>query len=367
MKKRLRAIFLMHSIDGFAGSLIGIFIPIYLLTLGYSVKQVFIFYIITYAALTGFFFLAGYCASRWGLKRTILLRFPCLLFYLVALYYLPTKALPLSLLALVNAFNMAFYWFALHIIFTHASEHGEIGNNVGKLFALPKLAGTFAPLLGGFMAVSFGFGFILLLAIILYLVSAIPLLYTDELKQAIDFNLGKAIKIFRRHPRYFVGEMFNTGTSVVESVIWPVFIYLSFKDILSIGALGTLLGIGGILFTLFIGRSSDKTDKRFLLRLGALLMIAVWSMRYFGQNEILFYILTILAGFFSILITVPFASIGYGSAKKDEDGTSEFIITREVAVNIGRVIIFSVAILMVNNIKFSFLLSGLAQIYFLFF
>jgi len=357
----------MHSIDGFAGSLIGIFIPIYLLTLGYSVKQVFVFYIITYAALTGFFFLAGYCASRWGLKRTILLRFPCLIFYLIALYYLPTKALPLSLLALVNACNMAFYWFALHIIFTRASEHGEMGNNVGKLLALPKIAGIIAPLLGGFMAVSFGFGFLFVLAIVLYLVSAIPLFYTDELKQPIDLRFGKAIKIISRHPKYFIGEILNNGTGVVESVIWPVFIYLSFNDILSIGALGTLLGAGGVLFTLFIGRTSDKSNKKFLLRLGALLMIAIWSMRYFGQNEILFYILTILAGFFSILITVPFTSIAYGSAKKDEGGTSEFIILREVAVNTGRVLIFSIAILMIGNIKFSFLASGLVFVYYFFF
>jgi MFS family permease len=357
----------MHSIDGFAGALIGIFIPIYLLTLGYSVTRIFLFYITTYVGITILFFLAGYLAWHFGLKRTILLRFPFLLAYLIMLYFLPTHPTPLWLLATASSFNIALYWFPLHTIFTRASEHEEMGKNVGKLFALPKIAGIFAPLLGGLLTVSFGFGFLFFFAIILYLASAIPLFYVIELKQTIDFSFSKALKIFRRNPKYFVAEMCSNGSSVVEAVVWPIFIYLSFKNILSIGALGTLLGIGGILFTLFIGRSSDKMDKRFLLRLGALLMIAIWSMRYFGQNEILFYILTILAGFFSILITVPFASIGYGSAKKDEDGTSEFIITREVAVNVGRVLIFSVAILMVNNIKFSFLLSGLAQIYFLFF
>lgn len=367
MKRRLRAIYLMHSIDGFAGSLIGIFVPVYLLTLGYTISQIFLFYIIAYLNIAILFFLAGYSAGHFGFKKTILFRFPFLLAYLVMLYFMPTHPTPLWLVALASSFNVALYWFPLHMIFTRASGHEEMGNNVGKLFALPRLAGIFAPLLGGFLTISFGFGILFIFAIILYLISAIPLFYAEEFKQAIDFSYGKAVQIIKRYPKYFIAEMCSNSTSVIEAVIWPIFIYLSFKNLLSIGALGTLLGIGGVLFTLLIGRYSDQVNKKVFLRLGAILMIAVWSMRYFGQNEILFYILTILAGFFTILITVPFASISYGAAKKDEGGVSEFIIVRELAVNAGRITIFLLGMFFVSNIKLTFLLSGFAYIYFFFY
>lgn len=367
MRRRLRAVYLMHSIDGFAGSLIGIFIPIYFLTLGYSVSQIFVFYLILYAALAVLFFLAGYLSSRLGLKRTILARLPFLIAYLAMLYWLPTRHIPLSVIALANSFNLAFYWFPLHIIFTRATDHHEMGNNVGKLFALPKLAGIFAPLLGGFLTFAFGFGFLFASAVILYLVSALPLLYADELKQAVEFTCAKAARIFRRFPRYFFGEMINNAAIAVESVIWPIFIFLSFKNVLSIGALGTALGLGGVLFTLLVGRYSDRMDKKILLRLGALLMMAIWFIRYFGQNAAVAYLLTILAGFFSILIIVPFSSISYGAAKKDEEGVGEFILLREVAVNAGRILLFVSAIALAGNIKATFILSGLAHLYFFFF
>ena len=42
------SIYAMHSIDGIAGGLIGIFIPIYFLTLGYSVSQIFVFFILRF-------------------------------------------------------------------------------------------------------------------------------------------------------------------------------------------------------------------------------------------------------------------------------------------------------------------------------
>lgn len=367
MRRRLKAIYLMHSIDGFAASLVGIFVPVYLLALGYPLRQVLFFYIMIYAALAAFFFLAGYSAGHFGLKRTILFRLPFLMAYLLMLYFLPTHATPLWLIALAGGLNLALYWFPLHIIFTRASEHDEMGNNVGKLLALPKFAGIFAPLLGGFFAAAFGFGPLFIFAIILYFVSAIPLMYADELKQTIEMSRGKAVQIFRRLPKYFLAEAFGNAAGVVEAVIWPAFIYLSFKNILSVGALGTLLGLGGALVTLLVGRYSDRVDKKIFLRLGAALLIAVWFSRYFGQNEILFYVLTILSGFFSILIAVPFTSIAYATAKKDDGGASEFIIVRELAVNAGRVLIFLLGMFLVENIKLTFLLSGLANVYFFFF
>lgn len=366
MRRRLRAVYLMHSIDGFAGSLAGIFVPVYLLTLKYSVSQILIFYIITYLGLTLFFFLAGYSARRLGLKKTILFRLPFLFFYLIALYFLPTRAVPLYLLALANSFNLAFYWFSLHIIFARASEYHEMGNNVGKLFALPKFAGIFAPLLGGLLTVSFGFGPLFIIDIVLYSVSAMPLFFIEELKQTVSFNFKKVAGLLRSYLRYFIAEFFSNASGVVEAVIWPIFIYLSFKNILSVGALGTALGLGGVLFTLLVGRYSDRINKKIFLRLGGILMLFVWTMRYFGQNEYVFYLLTILAGFFSILIIVPFTSLIYGAAKENHGNVSEFIILREVAVNAGRVLIFLLGIIFVSNIKLTFLLSGLGHIYFFF-
>ncbi len=66
----LRPIYIMYSLQGFALSLIGIFIPIYFLTLGYSVSQVLVFYILHYVCLVAFAFAAIYPAKFVGPQRT---------------------------------------------------------------------------------------------------------------------------------------------------------------------------------------------------------------------------------------------------------------------------------------------------------
>lgn len=76
----------------------------------------------------------------------------------------------------------------------------------------------------------------------------------------------------------------------------------------------------------------------------------------------MFYILTALAGFFGVLITVPFNSMFYNLAKNDI--ADEFIIFNEVFVNLGRVITLLLVLLFIANIKLSFLVAAVSYIYF---
>ena len=63
-KNGLKPIYTMHSIEAFAMSLIGIFIPIYFLTLGYTISSVLIFFIVHYGFLALFSFLAIFFAIQ---------------------------------------------------------------------------------------------------------------------------------------------------------------------------------------------------------------------------------------------------------------------------------------------------------------
>jgi len=90
-KNNLKPIYTMHSIEGFAMSLIGIFIPIYILTLGYAISDLFVFFMVHYALLPVFGFLAIWVAGRIGLQKTIMTRFPFLFAYLGLLFLLPSR------------------------------------------------------------------------------------------------------------------------------------------------------------------------------------------------------------------------------------------------------------------------------------
>ena len=104
LKKQLNELFLAHSIDSFVNSLFGIFIPIYLLTLGYSVPQILMYFIIVYLATALFFFFAGYLSTHLGLKHTMFIRLPFFLFFLILLYFLGS-------ITNTSYFNCSISWF----------------------------------------------------------------------------------------------------------------------------------------------------------------------------------------------------------------------------------------------------------------
>jgi len=363
-KKAINSIYTMHSIDAFAFGLIGIFIPIYLLTIGYSVSQVLLYYIVQNIVLMLSSFLAGYIGSWIGIQKILIIRFPFLLLFLVLLNSLNLISFPLYLLAIIDGFQSALYWIPLHILFSHYSNKEDIGSSTSKLFAFPQLAGISAPLLGGLIAVFFGFKILFSIAIIIFLFSFIPILYTNQIKNKYNIKFKNAIKLYKKYPRYFYAEILNNMGEETEGIIWPIFVFLTVASIASVGLVGALLPLGSFAVTLMIGKLSDKTSKKRLIKLGAILILIVWILRYMFISEIAIYILALTMGLVSVLFSVPYYSKFYQIAKKET--ADEFFIFREIPVTIGRIFVFSIALLFVTKLQFLFPIAGIVYLYFLF-
>lgn len=364
--KGLKAIYAMHSIQGFAFSLIGIFIPIYLLTLGYTVSQVLVFFIIYYGSVAIFSFLAIYLANVFNLQKTIIIGLLFLFVYFILLFLLKSISIPLIIIALLGGLKTALYWIPLHILFARNAREESIGSSTGKLFALPQIASMAGPLLGGLIAVAFGFKVLFGIIFLILLISSIPLFSLDSLKTSFAFKMPQGLKLFKKYPKYFFAEIFDNMGEETEAIIWPIFIYLNLVNIASVGVVGSLASFGSILFTFFIGKTSDKYNKKLIIKIGSFLLLIAWILKYFANNEILFYLITIFSGFSIVMLLVPYTSLIYGIAKKDEDTTDEFFVFREIPVAIGRIAILSIALLVVNNIKITFLIAGVSYLYFLF-
>lgn len=377
-------------------SLVGIFIPIYLLTLGYSVRDVLVFFITHYALLPVWGFLAIWIAGRIGLQKTIMTRFPFLFAYLGLLYWLQIRPVPLVLIAVFMSLNSALYWIPLHILFARNTDKKEAGNSTGKLFALPQIASMAGPFLGGFIASSFGFKALIGVVCTCLLLSVLPLLGTRPkhhftfigrmlalpqlggliqnaehrlaealpLKSDFKFELSQGWKLFKKYPKYFFAEIFDNIGEETEAIIWPIFIYLSLLNIAAVGLVGTSLSLGSIVVTIFVGRLTDKHGWRKIMRIGAVFLIMLWAARYFATSESVFYALSVLSGIISVLFLLPYTSRIYGLARKDM--TDEFFVFREIPVAIGRIMILAIAFFLVGDLNWLFPIAGTAYLYFLF-
>lgn len=366
MTKRLNAIYVMHSMTGLAGSLIGIFIPAYLINLGYIPADVFLYYLVYAISLFIFFFGAALAAQRLGVRILVIASFPFTITYIGLLYMLSTVALPLPLIATINAAGAGLYWFALHMFFAANAEEKTLGASVGKLFSFPQIVGLFGPLIGGVIAFHYGFPALLALGGSIFLISTIPLFWIPELTTKSKLNFSTFTTLFRQFRRYTFVEFFENIREELEAIVWPLFIFLVFRNALSVGYVGTLAAVGSIIFTLIIGRYTDRINPKIFMRIGATLMAAIWLVRFVWPDvSILLYASTIAAGLLGCLIVVPFTSYIYESAKRTN--VAEFIVYREFPVTLARIVIYSVALLIVTGVVNLFLVGAAASAFILLF
>ena len=280
--KQLNALYLMHSIDSLAGGLSGIFIPIYFLTLGYKLTQVFTYFIFYSLGVMVFFVLAAYLVNNLGYKKVLLLRFPFVFLYLGGVLFLKKLNIPINLLAVIHSVDISLYWFSLHVIFGSNTNEEEMGRNVSKLYAWPQVTAIIAPIVGGTIAVFFGFYYLFIVAILFYLVSAFPLLTMSEIKTYANFKIEKLFYYIKKYKKYLLLETIENIREEMEGVVWPIYVFLFLSSIavtgektgiFSVGAVSALLNASALVFTLFVGRYTDKKGKKGMLKTGMLLAI----------------------------------------------------------------------------------------------
>src|SRR5258708_11793836 len=147
-----------------------------------------------------------------------------------------------------------------------------------------------APLIGGVIAAAYGFPALIMLAVLVYALSFVPLIYIPELKVPLKFNLRNIPLLFFQNPKYAAQEFVENIREEMEAIVLPIFLFVSFKNVLSIGLIGTLLSLSGFFFMFLVGKYSDKVSHKTFLKIGGLVMILLWLSRYFNKNEVIFYV-----------------------------------------------------------------------------
>lgn len=361
VKKEINGLYFVHTIRGFIFSLFGIFIPVYLLTLEFCLFHVITFFIARQTAEAAFSVVAtGPISNRYGLKHTMLASLPLTIIYLACLASLKTFPSPWLFLfvATIGGIQASLYWIPLHSLFAHCTKTGHRSSQVGKLLSLQYLGSLAGPFLGGVISLFFGFESLFAISFLLMLVPFGILLYTPETKPHVNYSFKKGLFLFRKYSRHFLNTFILMAGNSSEAVLWPIFVFMTIKDSLAVGTVGTLMGIGTVLFTLLVGKTANRHNRKNYLKISALMLACVWIGKYFADTKTMIFLLSTFAGFFTIMFSIPHSAETYAIARK-ERRSDEFIIFREIPVSLGKIAILLVALLMVSNIELSFLITAL--------
>lgn len=357
----------MMSLNGFAMSFVVIFVPIYLFDLGYSFKMVMAWMMIHHANLLLFAFVTVKISNKIGLVHSLHIRFGLLLtYFLLLLFWLKDAPILFFIIPIISGAESAFYWIPLNILFIRNTKEESMGKSMSKFFVVPKALSMVGPLAGAFIAMQYGFNILFVFTMFLLFFTFLPILSLRSEKTSFVFSKEKFKEIWQKNKQYFVPEIID-NLAEDAMALWTIFIFLQLASILEVGIIGTITSVASLFFTLTLGRLTDQWDKHKLIKIGAFLVSIVWVINFtigeFFPNQYLFYIATIFAALSLKVFLVPYSSLMYNQARKDD---AQFLVLREIPTVLGRLILFSMAILLHNYLPLIFLFVGIIFIYFWF-
>lgn len=312
-------------------SLVTIFVPIFLLKIGYSFVAVLAFLLIQqiFAALF------QYPASRlFDYFHPHHLLASGTLLYAIFFILLSTQSKhhwPLWLLALAWGVYRSIYWAAFHYHFSLARAHKTGGRQVAKIEAWAIMAATLAPAIGGIAASLAGINFSYLVAILLLVVAAVPLINTagepPRTHPAVSWAMIKAIK------RDCFANVCNGMVQTAELALWPLLVFTFISSYAGIGLLSSVIAVSTIVVTLYVGKRQEKTGESYFIKqgLGAYSLTSIG--RAVAQNSFQAFGLNLLGGIGRSLYVTPFMNRYYHNS----DGPQRlgYITIMETSIAIG--------------------------------
>jgi MFS family permease len=325
----------------FAKSLLGIFVPVYMFKLGYSLNEIFF-----YVFLSSIFYFLAMPLSvnlirKIGFKYSLLLSVPLYIFHVVTLNYLPLHTkLVYYLSSLSFGLYVSIFWPAMHSELAANGSNKKIGKQMSILNIVTTLVATFAPFIGGYFLDNFSFYILVLVVLSLVFLGSIPLIFSEDVKlMSYSLSYKRYFKLFidylKTTDKYaFISEGIEASISVL---VWPIFLFILFnKSYTKLGTLFTFVSLFSVLIMMYFKDHLDKSDRTNTLKRVTYLLSLNWFLRslilIFG-----FFLVYFVESFFKLvqnLFHVSYFSIFYNNAKKKN--FLDYIIVREQYVQLSK-------------------------------
>jgi len=373
LKRKATQFFTSIAIRSLALGMISIFEPIYLyLYFGKSVSLTLLFFAAIYGLLGLLAVYGGKIMAKIGLKRAMLFSHFFFFGYYFCLFF-AYHFFPLIILAIfLRAFGLVLFWPAFHTDFVRFSEKRYQGTAVSKMkmaFSLPVIV---SPMIGGAILGLAGYQALLIAVLVLLFASSIPMFLSKETHVVYsDFYQKAWQRIFKKENRKsslaFASDGIEGG---INAFLWPLFMFTLAIGYTTIGGITTFaLGLTA-LFTLYMGKMSNTLLNRVeFLNIGSFLTSMAWVIKYFVTTPFDALLAQAIYKLCRTSAGIPFQTFLYGKASLKGAEADEFIIYREIVVNIARSFFFIILagiFFFIPQIKISFIIAAIISLGFMF-
>lgn len=359
-------------IHGAAAALAGIFVPIFLYeNLGESFFVVGGYYSLlslAYALLL----VPGMRVTNWlGFSKTLVLSgLMSIGTYTTLFYTTPQNVLTLMwpLAAFIVGFRI-WHWVPFHTDFALFTTEGKRGKQVSLSFAAIAFMGAVGPIAAGFIIAHAGYTVLFGTIIVLLAAASISYAYVPETPTHFDWSWRETWQQLCSPKKrgLMVGEFANGAETIVNIVVWPIFLYIILDgDIFSIGALSTVIVGVTIILQLLLGRYLDKQgrDKAKTLRVGSLLYAAGWIVKIFVLSAAQVFFVGLYHNIVKIFSHTPFSAIVYDISADQGSLVDEYTVLREMSNHFGRAtaLLTTAFLTLIIPLGWTFLIAATASV-----
>lgn len=333
----------LHSV---ALSFVGIYVPAFLLTHGFSLSRTIVFFVVFHVVSLAFGLAAcPVLMGRFGLAGTLRLSFPIQILYFVLLNLFPIYGIPWALIAAVGGIANITYWMPLNILLVKHADKEKMGSDLGVFFALPKVFGIAGPIIGAVLVPFVGFWPMFLVSGLALAVSFLPLIGIRKEEILPDFRISRAwSELKKRRLLFFLEGLDNV---IEESEwFWGMFVFVLIGSLSVPGIVGGLESLGGAVFAMLVGKHADKGATR-LIPIASVALSVAWIVRFFVHDPVSAYAVSFVSSFLMTSFLVSYFGMMYRKIKGD--GEEEFMILREIPTTLGRLIVFGAVLVSASD------------------
>jgi MFS family permease len=338
-------LYISLSLQAFALGLTGIFVPIYIYTLGFSVTALATFFIVAFFAGILTYPAAAKLTSSIGPKHVIALSYIFLFCYVLTLFLLPTNNQLLYVSAIIGGVGAGMFWIARHIDFATIINSKNTVKKLSTLLIFYIIAQASSPFIGGVIATNFGIGYGLLASSVGLLTAIYPLLRTPE----PIVPRKTRIRPMRTAPaRHLIANFAMQSQTTVGLYTWPLFIFLIVGSYQNVGLIATISLMLSVFMLHKVGHFGSQKKSEKVFRIGLISRTFVHIIRRFSSSFPQTLSVNILGDLTDVLVSVPFTARFYNGARKYD--IPAYLTDMEIAGGLGKISVWLV--LMTVSIQF---------------
>lgn len=345
-----------------ARSSISIFIPIFLLELGYTISTVITFYLLFAAIDVPLNFLAAKAILKFGAVRIYMIGTGAIIAFFAGFSQLELNQwYLLAVLTFLIAVYDSCYWVSHLYLFEKVSHKTKkISEDTGILYAITYFAALMGPAIGALVLLLSGSQSLIFLSIFIFILSIIPL---TKMRVAHD-KVKKEEKLVS--PKEFLKKSFEKRNylsvalfalhKASEAVIWPIFIYVTFKTIESVAFVPVIISATSIVFSYIAGKFARRNREK-IIAISAFLISILWFLRLAVVSANIYYMSIFFVSFLALFLSIALYSNVFEGAKKV--GMLNTSTYSNAISMFGQFIVYLVIFFTVSVFKVSFIFAAL--------